>query len=121
MSSGTVTYPGTGARWGKDQRGLSMRASFTYAGPGAGAGGYATGGDPITAQQIKLGTIEYCPPALGVNVATTAAVIYQYNASTGKIQAFWQTGAGGAAALPEVDAGTDLSGFTAQMVAEGRG
>lgn len=121
MSVGTVTYPASGARWGKDARGLSMRAIFNYSGPGAGAGGYVAGGDPITAQQIKLGAIEYCPVALAVDVATTAAVLYQYNYATGKIQAFWQTGAAGAAALPEVDAGTDLSGFTALMVAEGRG
>lgn len=122
MSVGTVTYPASNARWGKDERGLSMRAQFNYAGPGAGAGGYVTGGDPITAQQLKLGTIEYMPPAVAIAaVGAATAVIYQYNYSTGKIQAFWQTGAGAAAALPEVDAGTDLSGYTAFMVAEGRG
>lgn len=120
MSLGTVTYPATGSRWGKDQRGLSMRVQFTYAGPGAGAGGYATGGDTITPQQIKLGTIEWCPAELAMNVATTAAVIYKYNIATGKMQAFW-TGAGLSGALAEVTAGTDLSGFSALMIAEGRG
>lgn len=125
MSVGTVTYPPTvptNLAWPVDQRGGSQRVMFNYAGPSAGAGGYVTGGDTVLAGQIKLGTIEYVNPA--VAIATTGAataVIYQYNYVTGKIQAFWQTGAGAAAALPEVTSGTDLSDYTALMVAEGRG
>ena len=122
MGLGTLTYPDATARWGKDNRGMSMRSQFSYAGPGAGAGGYVTGGEALTAQQIKLGTIEYCPPVLAIATAGAAtAIIYAYNIATGKIQAFWQTGAAAAAALPEVDAGTDLSGYVGHFVAEGRG
>lgn len=120
--AGTLTYPPASTYnpiWPKDARGLSMRTLATYAGPGSGAGGYVTGGDPITAQQVKLGLIEWSPPAIGNS--GTAAVVYQYNFLTGKIQAFWQTGAGGAAALPEVDSGTDLSTYVALMSFEGRG
>lgn len=123
MSVGTVTYPGTYARWGTDVRGMSKVAQFDYTGPGAGAGGYVTGGDTILAGQIKLGVIERMPPAVAIAATGAAtAVLYAWNPVTGKLQAFWQTGAAAAAALPEVDAGTDLSGYTAySMVAEGRG
>lgn len=124
MSVGTVTYPPTtpSVAWPRDDRGGSARVMFSYTGPGAGAGGYVTGGDTILAGQIKLGKIEFMPAAVAIAaVGAATAVIYQFNYVTGKLQAFWQTGAAAAAALPEVDAGTDLSGYTALLVAEGRG
>lgn len=124
--AGTFTYPPTvpsvAASWPKDVRGGSARVMFNYTGPSAGAGGYVTGGDPVTAGALKLGYIEWMPPAVAIAATGAAtAVIFQYNYRTGKLQAFWQTGAAAAAALPEVDAGTDLSDYTALMVAEGRG
>ncbi len=113
-----VIFPATGSRWGKDMRGLSARAQFTYTGPAPGAGGYATGGEAVTPGSIKLGTIEYCPMELAVNGVN--AIIYKYNLTTGKMQAFWQTNVV-TSPLIEVTAGTDLSGYSAMMVAEGRG
>jgi len=87
-----------------------------------GATSYVTGGDAITASQIKLGRIEFMPMAGAIATTGAAtAILFVYNYVTGKIQAFWQTGAAAAAALPEVDAATDLSDYTALMVAEGRG
>lgn len=119
---GTLLYPDPTPAWGKDARGLSMRTAFRYTGPGAGAGGYVTGGETLDPNDIKLGTIEWCPAVVApATTGAATAVIYVYNYTTGKIQAFWQTGAAAAAALPEVDAGTDLSDYTGHFVAEGRG
>lgn len=122
MSVGTITYPPAGAsygqKWPVDTRGMSARTLFTY----QGATSYATGGDALAAGQIKLGTIEYLPPAVAIAATGAAtAIVFVYNYVTGKLQAFWQTGAAAAAALPEVTAGTDISDYTALMVAEGRG
>lgn len=125
MSVGTVTYPPTvpaTIKWPRDDRGGNARVVFNYTGPTAGAGGYVTGGDAILAGQIKLGTIENMLDK--VAIATTGAataVVYVWNPVTSKLQAFWQTGAGAAAALPEVTSGTDLSDYKALIIAEGRG
>lgn len=113
MAAATFTYPDPLARWGRDSRGLSMHVQFQYSGPNP----YATGGDAIAAGAIKLGAIEYMPPVMAVN--GTNAVMLVYNATTGKIMAFWCAGSG--AALVEVTNGTNLSGYVATMIAEGRG
>lgn len=101
-----------------DAWGHTVASPFQYVGPNP----YATGGDAVTAQQFKLGVIEYVEIALGLKADTTAAVAFMYNQTTGKMQAFWQTPTAGAnAPLAEVDNGTDLSGYTAQGIAFGKG
>lgn len=82
---------------------------------------YTTGGDALAAGSVKLGVIEGMLG--GLAIATTGAataVIFAYNRLTGKMQAFWQTGAAAAAALPEVDNGTDLSDYTADVLFYGK-
>lgn len=103
---------------GLDVWGHSAVSPFSYVGPNP----YPTGGDAQAAQVFKLGVVECVDIGVGVNVATTAAVVFSYNYATGKIQAYWQTPTAGAnAALAEVDNGTDLSGFTARGIAFGKG
>jgi hypothetical protein len=114
----TVTYPSPRAAWGKDARGFSSHVQFEYTGPAS----YVTGGETITPGQVKLGKFEYVAPAVAIATTDAAtAVLFVYNLVTGKMQAFWQTGAAAAAALPEVDNATNLSDYTAEIVAEGRG
>ena len=118
--AGTITYPPTTPQvaWPRDDRGGSARVMFSW----TGSASYTTGGDAIAAGEIKLGVIEYMPAAVAIAATGAAtAIIFQYNYVTGKMQAFWQTGAAAAAALPEVTSTTDLSDYTALVIAEGRG
>lgn len=116
MSDGVVTYPAPDQAWGKDVRGRSSHVVFNYTGPDS----YAAGGTSIAAGDIKLGTIENMPPAVAVSSAdSTKAVLFVYNKETGKIQAFG--GAAGGAVLSEITDATDLSDYSVDMIAEGRG
>ena len=118
MSVGTVTYPPSSTyptAWPRDDRGGSARVMFTYTGPAS----YPTGGDTILAGQIKLGRIEWMPPALAIVAGGATGILFVFNYATGKLQAYWGGGAG--VALTEVTAATDLSTYTALLVAEGRG
>lgn len=81
---------------------------------------YTTGGDAVSASDMKLGRIEYWPPTvLPATTGAATAVVAVYNYTTGKLQFFWQTGASGAAALPEVDNGTNLSDYTGRTLVHG--
>lgn len=119
MADGTITYPY--AR-GLDVWGKSAVVPFTYAGPSS----YLAGGDTRFATVlgpglVKLGVIEWI---LGGDalVATTylTMVRYVWNPTTKAIQAFWgnTTPAG---VWPEVTDATNLSTYSALMVAFGRG
>ena len=101
---------------GLDVWGHTAVSPFSYVGPNP----YVTAGEAIAANQFKLGQVEEIPPFLGVNVATTAAVVFQYNCTTGKMQAFWQNEVV-ASALVEVANGTDLSGYAGRGRAYGKG
>jgi hypothetical protein len=101
---------------GKDVWGHVAVMPFSYVGPTS----YATGGEAQAASAFKLGVVEYCPAFLGVNSGGTAAIVYQYNIGTSKMQAFWQNELV-ASGLVEVTAGTDLSGYTGRGMAYGKG
>jgi hypothetical protein len=101
---------------GMDVWGHHAVSSFSYVGPNP----YATGGEALSAQAFKLGVVEIVPAFLGVNSGGTAAVVFQYNYGTGKMQAFWQNEVA-ASALVEVANGTDLSGYTGRGFAYGKG
>lgn len=118
MAAGVVTRNPSSNPRGMDAWGHSAICPFSYAGPNP----YATGGDAITAQQFKLGVIEYIDIGPGVSANTVQAVIWAWNPTTSKLQAYWQNPTAGAnEALQEVDNGTDLSGFTALGIAFGKG
>ena len=101
---------------GKDVWGHVAVMPFSYLGPTS----YSTGGEAQSAQAFKLGVVEYCPHFLGVNSGGTAAIVYQYNIATAKMQAFWQNELT-ASALVEVTSGVDLSGYTGRGIAYGKG
>lgn len=115
-----ITFPATGTRWPLDVFGHYAVAVADYTGPDAGAGGYSAGGEAVTAGQVKLGAVEVAFDALAPGAGATDTVIYHYNISTGKVQAFWGNGAA-ASQLTEVTAGTDLSAYTGRLVLMGRG
>jgi hypothetical protein len=101
---------------GKDVWGHTAIMPFSYVGPNP----YATGGEAQAASAFKLGAVECCPAFLGVNSGGTAAVVFQYNITTSKMQCFWQDELT-ASALVEVTNGTDLSGYTGRGIAYGKG
>jgi hypothetical protein len=101
---------------GKDVWGHVAVMPFSYLGPAS----YVTGGESHPASDFKLGVIEYCPAFLGVNSGGTLAIVFQYNISTSKMQAFWQNELT-ASALVEVDSGTDISAYTGRGMAFGKG
>lgn len=115
MAPGVITRNVSPSR-GMDVYGHSAVCPFQYSGPT----NYQAGGDAQVAAAFKLGVIEQIDPFLGVSVATTTAVMFNYNIATGKMQAFW-TGAGLSGAFAEVANGTDLSGFTGSNIAFGKG
>lgn len=120
--AGTITYP---YQRGKDVWGHSAVVPIQYTGPTA----YATGGDvAFVAGLMKLGSIEVLLGGLAIDAAAGAgvhAVVFVYNPSSSvagnvpALQAYWCAGAG--AALVEVTNGTDLSGYTATILAMGKG
>lgn len=73
---------------------------------------YATGGDTLTAAQLGLGRIKQ------IQIDAIGPYDYAYNATTGKVQAFW-TGAALSGVLAEVTATTNLSAIPAQVEAWG--
>ena len=92
-----------------DSSNARIRKIGQYTGPAA----YVTGGDPFTAANLGMGTVELLLFELAVNGAGTVRGI-QYNASPGLAR--WivlDTGA-------EVANGTDLSGFSARFEAIGK-
>lgn len=115
---GVVTRNPTPNPRGMDAWGHYAICPFSYVGPNP----YLTGGDPVTAQQFKLGVLEYLDMGPAINAGNTACVLMGLNPGTMKIQAFWQNPTDGAnEALKEVDNNTDLSGFTAVGIAFGKG
>lgn len=115
MAVGVVSRNVSPSR-GMDVYGHSAVCPFNYVGPNP----YATGGDPVTPQQFKLGVIEFIDIGLGVSADTLTAVLFTYNFTTAKMQAYQST-TGAPNALVEVANGTDLSGFTARGYAFGKG
>ena len=114
MAAGTITYP---YKRGVDVRGHSKMCPVQYVGPAS----YVAGGDAnFTAGKVKLGTIEWVIPMLGIAANGLSAVMYAWNPTTEKLQAFWSktTPAG---AFPEVTDGTDLTGFSAILLCYGKG
>ena len=111
-----ITYPAPLARWAKDVWGHFAVTQALYAGPAE----YVTGGEAVTPGQVKLGVIEFVPPAVGMKSDRTDAVIYVYDRDNGKMVAYWAN-AGAASQLLEVTATTDLSGYPATMLFFGRG
>lgn len=117
MGVGVVTRNVSPSR-GMDVWGHFAISPFRYVGPNP----YATGGDPILAQQFKLGVVEFIDIGVGIKADGTAAIVFCYNPATAMMQAFWQNPTAGASeALQEVDNGTDLSGYTAFGMAMGKG
>jgi len=114
MAAGTITYP---YKRGLDVWGHSVVVPFQYTGPAS----YAAGGDTtFAAGQVKLGAIEWILGGWAIVASTgLSAVYYAWNPTTGAIQAFWgnTTPAG---VWPEVTDATNLSTYTAILIAFGR-
>ena len=116
MAAAVVTRNPSSNPRGNDVWGHYGVVPFDYVGNSS----YQAGGDVLTAQQFKLGVVEFIPAFVGQNLATTSAVIYCYNPSTGAMQAY-QSSTGAPLALVEVANGTDLSAFTGHGMAFGKG
>lgn len=115
MAVGVVTRNVSPSR-GMDVWGHFAVCPFQYYGPTS----YLAGGEAQGAQAFKLGVVEVVHDFLGVPAAGTTAVIYRYNITTGKMQAFQST-TGAPNALVEVADATDLSSFIGNSVAMGKG
>lgn len=92
-----------------DASNARIRKIGQYTGPAS----YATGGDPFTAANLGMSTIELLVTELAVNAAGTVRGL-QYDTAAGLLR--WivlDTGA-------EVAATTDLSGFSARFEAIGK-
>ncbi len=114
MAVGAVTRNVSPSR-GMDVYGHSAVCPFQYYGPTS----YLAGGEAQGAQVFKLGTVEYIPDFLGVPADGLHCVIYHYNTTTNKMQAFWDAGAN--AAMKEVTDATDLSTYIGNSIAMGKG
>lgn len=103
MSAGTFTISGMPADLSATQR----RQGVAYAGPTS----YATGGDPLTPNNLRMGAIN---EILGL-VASNGTLTYLlwYNQATQKLMWFDMAGA-------EVAAAVNLSTFTARLEVVGR-
>lgn len=101
---------------GQDVWGHYKNTPFVYTGPAA----YVTGGETIAPNLLKLGTIEWMTNGVGINALATLGVLFIWNPTTAKLQAFWGN-AGSASALPEVAADTVLNGYRALILAFGKG
>jgi hypothetical protein len=89
------------------------RGSFTF------SNSYATGGDTFTPVQFAMDVVLHIdtkPAKRTVNGVTTALVVTTETTS-GLIEAYWSGSSGGA--MPEVNAGTDLSGYSVGFMAYG--
>lgn len=115
MAVGVVTRNVSPSR-GMDVWGHFAVCPFQYFGPTV----YAAGGDSQPAAAFKLGVVEVVHDFLGVPAAGTTAVIYRYNTTTNKMQAFQST-TGAPNVLVEVADGTDLSTFIGNSLAMGKG
>lgn len=85
--------------------GNARAAVRTYTGPAS----YATGGDSLVAREVKLSHIHDVWATLAVNAAGTVRLLL-YDAANGTV--LWYVPNTGA----EVANGTDLSGYTAQIL-----
>lgn len=92
----------------KDVAGIRRRVTGVYTGPAS----YATGGDPLSAGQLGLGTIEFLDFANPVS-ATPACRLVGYDNTNAKVIWFDLAGA-------EIGNGTDLSTFSCRFEAIGK-
>jgi len=90
-----------------------VRGSFTF------SNSYATGGDSFTPVQFALDVVLHidAKPASRTLSGVTTALPVTTTASSGKVVAYWSGSQGGA--MPEVNAGTDLSGYSVGFMAYG--
>ena len=116
MAAGVVTRNSAPDPRGMDAWGHYAVCPFKYIGPTV----YAAGGDAQAAQVFKLGVVEYVEDFLGIPAAGTTAVIYHYDVTNAKMQAFQST-TGAPSALVEVADATDLSTFVGHSRAYGKG
>jgi hypothetical protein len=95
----------------KDYSGIRARVVCDYTGPSS----YATGGDPLTPSDVKLGTIEHLTLGVAVNASGASPRLLVYDYTNQKVLWFVpNTGS-------EVAAATDLSGYTVALSALGKG
>lgn len=93
----------------RDAAGIRRRCVIDIAGPSS----YATGGDPITAGELFLGTIEHFPDCLAWN--GSAVRLVHFDPDNSKL--VWYVPNTGA----EVADTTDLSGYSFRVEVMGKG
>lgn len=93
----------------RDAAGIRARRVLDLAGPDS----YTTGGDPITAGELRLGVIEHIPDFLAYNGTAVRLVHYDPDNET-LVWIVPNTGA-------EVANGTDLSDYVARIEPMGKG
>lgn len=91
-----------------DVAGIRRRVVGTYNGPAS----YVAGGDPINADQFKLGEIEWWAPFL-IRNAANATVWARYSPTTGTLIMYDWTGT-------EITAAVDLSGYSSRTEVIGK-
>lgn len=91
----------------QDATATRIRRIGTYTGPAS----YATGGDLLSAAELALGKIDILTMEALSN--GSAVLIPRYNYTTGKLMVFDMAGA-------EVTAATNLSGYSARFIADGK-
>ena len=90
----------------EDGSSTKNRIEGIYTGPAS----YATGGESITASQLKLGELQIVLFTLATN--GTVVIVLAYDHTNAKVKAFDMAGA-------EIANGTDLSAYTARFEAIG--
>lgn len=99
---------------GRAHLGISMIEQVATA--SFGSLDYPTGGYPVAPSVCGLSRIRGIWE-IGLS-GTPVGVVWKWNKTTSKLQAFW-TGAGLGAALAEVASGTDLSAMQVQFIFNG--
>ncbi len=95
----------------RDAAGIRARRVLDITGPSS----YATGGDPITAGILILGTIEHFPDCIAINAALDTVRLVHFNPTTSTLS--WIVPNTG----NEVADATDLSGYTFRVEVVGKG
>lgn len=89
-----------------DEGATTKRALATYTGPAA----YATGGDPVTPEDVRMGKVFVIGGAVAMD-GTAAYLLYLTSPAGSTQKILWLDATTGL----EVANGTDLSGATAQV------